>query len=166
MSEDINRIGYEVLGNRFHFLMFDNDRTIPVLEQNGLKYDCTLGFADHIGFRRGVCYPFYLFNFEESHISEILEFPLLIMDTTLDHSRYMGLSPAQSMDPVLKLLNEVTKFNGVFTLLWHNTYFAPFKYRGWDAIYRQILAKCKEQNARMTSAKSLYRHYLKLETSI
>lgn len=161
MSEDIKRIGYEIVGNRFHFLMFDNDQSISILENNKLKYDCTLGFANHIGFRRAVCSPFYLFNFSESQISEMLEFPLLVMDTTLDHARYMGLTPDQAMEPILNLIREVEKFNGVFTLLWHNTYFTDFKYRGWGAVYQQILSACKQQNAWMTSGSALYTHYVK-----
>ena len=161
MSEDIQRIGHRIIGNRFHFLMFDNDKSIYVLEQNGLNYDCTLGFANHIGFRRGICHPFYLFNFTESRISEVLEFPLLVMDTTLEHSRYMHLTPAQAMQPIQKLIDEVAKFNGVFTVLWHNTYFVDFKYRGWRAVYEQILAACKQQNAMLTSGNALYTHYVK-----
>ena len=112
-------------------VMFNVKKTLEVLEQTALKYDATLGFAEHIGFRRGTCFPFYLYDFKRKQISTILEFPLIIMDTTLIHAKYMKISQHETLHQIEPLIAEVKKFHGVLSVLWHNTSFSDYKYTGW-----------------------------------
>lgn len=156
-KNDIERIGNKpVVGNRFHFLMFNAEKTVSVLEQCNIKYDTTLGFAEQPGFRRGTCYPFFLYNFEEDRISDVIEIPLIVMDTTLGHPKYLGLSQDEAFEKVKPLIDQVIKFNGVLTLLWHNTYFSDYKYTGWKEVYVEILNYCKLNNGLLTSGKAIY----------
>lgn len=154
---DINRVNSQpIIGNRFHFLMFDPKKTVSVLEECGIKYDTTLGFAEQIGFRRGTCYPFYLWNFENDEMSSVLEIPLIVMDGTLSNKKYMGISKEESLSKVSELIDEIKKFNGVFTLLWHNTYFSDYKYTGWRDVYIKILDYCKENKGFLTGGGEIY----------
>ena len=154
---DKDKLKLSIIGNRFHFLMFDPKLTVSVLEKNEMKYDTTLGFAEQIGFRRGTCFPFYLYNFEEKRISSIVEVPLITMDSTLYNSKYMGLTKEESVFQVKSLINEIKKFNGVFTLLWHNTFFSEYKYTGWKEVYVQILKYCNQQNGLLTTSGNIYK---------
>jgi len=157
LKKEIERIGKSpVVGNRFHFLMFDAEKTVSVLEVCNIKYDATLGFAEQPGFRRGTCYPFFLYNFEKNRISEVIEIPLIVMDTTLGHPKYLGLTQDESFEKVKPLIDEVVKFNGVLTILWHNTYFSDYKYTGWKDVYVKILDYCKKNNGVLTSGKAIY----------
>jgi hypothetical protein len=144
---DIERINTKpIVGNRFHFLMFDPEKTVNVLEDCNIRYDTTLGFAEQIGFRRGTCYPFYLWNFNKDNASSVLEIPLIVMDGTLANKKYMGVSKDEALPKVFRLIDEVKRFEGVFTILWHNTYFSDYKYTGWRNIYCKILEYSKAKN--------------------
>lgn len=155
-KEDIKKLNSKpVIGNRFHFLMFDPLKTVSILEECNISYDTSLSFAEQIGFRRGTCYPFYLYNFEKNKISTVMEIPLIVMDSSLGNKKYMALSKEDALTKVYELINEVQKFGGVFTLLWHNTYFSDFKYTGWREVYLKIMDYCKERNGLFTSGERL-----------
>jgi len=145
-----------VLGNRFHYLLFDPLKSVTVLEECGIRYDSTLGFPDHPGFRRSTCYPFYLFNFEKNDISPVVEIPLTVMDVTLAHKKYLGLNFKEALAVILKLADEIKKHEGVMTILWHNTYFSEYKFEGWKDVYTSVLDYCSANNALLTNAKAIY----------
>lgn len=157
LTRDIAAVNVKPIeGNRFHFLMFDACKTVKVLEECEIKYDTSLGFAEQPGFRRGTCFPFFLYDFEEDRTTNIIEIPLIVMDGTLGFSKYMGLTQEKSLETVKPIINEIIKFNGVFTLLWHNTYFSDYKYTGWREVYINILEYCKKNNGLLTSGKGIY----------
>lgn len=157
LIEDMKRIpATPIEGNRFHFLMFDLTSTTNVLEKAAVKYDTSIGFAEKIGFRRGTCLPFYLFNFEKNEISTVLEIPLIVMDSSLIFIKYMGLSQKESVAAVILLIEEIKKFNGVFSMLWHNTSFSDYKYTGWYEVYEHIISYCKDNGALLTSNIDIY----------
>lgn len=135
--------------------MFDVLKTVSVLEDCKIKYDTSLGFAEKIGFRRGTCFPFYLYNFEKNKISQVIEIPLIVMDSSLSNTKYMGLSQEKAIEHIFDLINEVKKFNGVFTILWHNTFFSNYKYTGWKNVYIEVLKFCKANNGLLTNAKEI-----------
>lgn len=154
---DIKRINSEsIIGNRFHFLMFNPGKSVKVLEDCNIKYDTSLGFAEHIGFRRGTCYPFYLWDFEENKMSSVLEIPLNVMDRSLSSKKYMGLSQEEALQKIFELSDEVKIFNGVFTLLWHNIFFSDYKYTGWKNIYCEILEYSIKNNALLSRGENIY----------
>jgi hypothetical protein len=162
LIKDIERVNSNpIFGNRFHFLMFNPEKTVSVLEECGVKYDTSLSFAEQIGFRRGTCFPFHLYNFEKNELSSIIEIPLIVMDATLQNKRYMGLSQEKSLNYVFELIKEVMKFQGVFTILWHNTLFSDYKYTGWKDVYIKILEFCKANNGFLTSGMEIYSKTIK-----
>ncbi len=164
LSKDISRINSNnIIGNRFHFLMFDNDNTVNTLENSNLKYDSTMGFAEHIGFRRGICFPFFLFDFTNNKCSSILEIPLIVMDTTFNSKKYMNLSHNESFNKIKSIVTEIEKFNGVFTILWHNNYFSEYKYAGWKNVYIKTLDYCNENNGLLTNCRDIYTSIIKNE---
>lgn len=157
LTKDIAAISAKAIeGNRFHFLMFDARRTVKVLEDCKIKYDTSLGFAEQAGFRRGTCFPFFLYDFEEDRTTDVIEIPLIVMDSTLGFSKYLGLTQDESLEAIKPIIDEIIKFNGVFTLLWHNTCFSDYKYTGWREVYIKILEYCKENNGLLTSGKGIY----------
>ncbi len=154
LKDNIEKISTDVIGNRFHFLMFDNNKTPATLELANIKYDSTIGFAEHIGFRRATCYPFYLFDFKYKKISPVIEIPLMVMDATLKYAKYMNLTPDEAVKNILPIIKEIKKFGGVFTILWHNTFFSQYKYEGWKDVYIEILNNLN--NSLLTNGKDIY----------
>ncbi|WP_139361942.1 DUF7033 domain-containing protein [Hymenobacter sp. CRA2] len=113
------------LGLRFHYLQWEPRVTPEHLTGLGALYDSTLGFAEHFGFRHSYCLPFRLFDFKHGQAFDFLEIPLNLMDATLHHPRYLRLAPAEIMPAIQPMLQEIERFGGVFTLLWHNENFDP-----------------------------------------
>jgi hypothetical protein len=130
-----------VLGNRFHYLSFEPRHTPALLDAAGMAYDSTLGFAEHFGFRHSYCFPFRLYNFRENKPFEFLEIPLVLMDATLHHPRYLQLKAEEVLPAIRPVLAEVEKFKGCFTLLWHNENFTDYNKHNGRAVFQQILAE-------------------------
>jgi len=121
--------------NRQHFLKFDIEKTVDYLEGIGVTEDSSLGYHDLPGFRSGICYPFPLFNHKKRRQSSIMEYPLNVMDVTL--LEYMNsCAQDKKMKIVMNIIDQCKKYNGVFTLLWHNSNLININQRN---AYEQIL---------------------------
>jgi peptidoglycan/xylan/chitin deacetylase (PgdA/CDA1 family) len=146
MEKIINK---KITGYRNHYLRFKVPETWEYLHEAGFLYDSTLGYADCIGFRNGMCHPFKPFNLNTGQSIGIVEIPLIIMEDTLD--RYMGLDSRLGWEISKQLIDTVMKYNGVLTLLWHNySFFGEQK-----ILYEKILKYCLEKNAWMASGKEI-----------
>lgn len=126
-----------IIGNRQHYLKFDRQVTPMVLSKAGIKYDTTLGFPQHEGFRNSYCLPFKLFDFQSNEMLDLWELPLNVMDGTLFY--YRKLSYQQMHDVIKQVINEIKKFNGLFTLLWHNSHFDESEFPGIHNFYEELL---------------------------
>jgi hypothetical protein len=145
-------------GCRQHFLRWKTPDTWRIQEKCGIAYDTTLCFADHEGFRAGICHPFQPFDLIENRILNIWEIPLTIMDGTL--SGYRNYSPQEGLSVVDSYMNTVKKYGGVMVLLWHNSFFDPDSYPGWTNIYENILAFAMQKGALLTNAGDILKIYL------
>ncbi len=104
-------------GGRQHYLRWTNPTTWENWSAAGLDYDSTLGFADHVGFRCGVCYQYPVFSLTTRQPLPLRERPLIVMDATLEG---MGLRGRKACDKVLQMNAVCKAFGGDFVLLWHN----------------------------------------------
>ncbi|GAA4388204.1 DUF7033 domain-containing protein [Hymenobacter koreensis] len=114
-----------VSGNRFHYLSWEPRLTPGLVDAEGFGYDSTLGFPEHFGFRNSYCLPFQPFNFATGRACSFLEIPLNVMDATLHHPSYLQLAPQEILPALEPMLQEIERFGGVCTLLWHNDHFDP-----------------------------------------
>lgn len=105
-------------GGRQHFLRWKCPATWQNWEDAGLDYDSTLAFSDAAGFRCGVCYDYPVFNLHTRERLKLREHPLIAMEVTL--TGYMGLTWEGAAQAILKLSDVCRRFDGEFTLLWHN----------------------------------------------
>jgi peptidoglycan/xylan/chitin deacetylase (PgdA/CDA1 family) len=108
-----------VIGNRQHRLIYTHPKTMILLNENGIKYDAGLGYAGHEGFRNAYCLPFRLYDFENDKMLDIWEIPLIVMEITLFDYRH--LSYEEALVSLENILAEITRFHGIFTLIWHNS---------------------------------------------
>jgi peptidoglycan/xylan/chitin deacetylase (PgdA/CDA1 family) len=109
-------------GGRQHFLRWRAPDTWQFWEDAGLQYDSTLGYSDMPGFRCGVCYPYPVFNLLTRQPLKLIERPLIVMEQTLLHREYAGLNMERAFDAISRYRHQCTKYNGDFTMLWHNSY--------------------------------------------
>jgi hypothetical protein len=138
---------FKIRGIRQHRLRYEIPLTARIQENAGFVYDTSLGYYDYEGFRNSFCLPFRLFDFQNNKPFNIWEIPLNVMDCTL--LEYRVLNFEEAMLKVKGIINEVTKFSGVFTLLWHNGYFDEVRFPGIHQFYEDMLAEiaqCKPEN--------------------
>jgi hypothetical protein len=140
-------INDKVIGTRQHNLNLDVPTTWQYQANAGLKYDTTLGFKDTIGFRWGTSFPFFPNTIEKP--IPLLEIPLIIMDICLENLR-------NKESDCLQLADEVERYRGVLTLLWHPPVFNPLEYRDAREIYIKINQYCQEKGAWITRARDIY----------
>jgi hypothetical protein len=125
-----------VIGNRYHYLKFNLPNGYDNIEESGLKLDASLGFAEHYGFRNGYGYPFHPYNISKNDKYSFLEVPLNIMDGTFQ--RYMKVPIEKTADTIIDFL-ETNNQNALLSILWHNTFFSNYKYKGYLKEYKKIL---------------------------
>lgn len=125
------------LGMRQHRLLYKFPMTSINHAKAGLAYDTTLSFAEHEGFRNSYCLPFKLYDFENDRPIDVWQIPLNAMDVTMFH--YRRLKKEEALNSIMELQREIEKFNGVFTLLWHNTFFDEDRYPGVTEFYENLL---------------------------
>lgn len=118
-------LGERVKGNRHHFLRCCEPEDTDFLESAGLTDDYTMGYADVAGFRLGTSYPVRWINPVTRRLSTLKLHPLLMMDSTLEEKKYMGLTYDEAQALSGNLVEQVSRAGGEAVLLWHNTSFSP-----------------------------------------
>jgi hypothetical protein len=153
-SMSLNTNIYPV-GIRQHFLKLQYPTTLKTQNEVGLKYDTTLAFAEHEGFRNGYCYPFKPYDFEADRMLDIWELPLMLMEVSV-----LGYKkePYQAIEPAsMYLISEVQKFGGFFSLLWHNCRLDEYLYPGITFFYENLLKTIVDQKPEVMRGVDIYK---------
>jgi len=157
-KETIEKIlGKEVLGCRNHYLRFEVPKTWRTIKEAGLKYDTTLGYADSIGFRGGIAYPFYPYDLKEEEIIDILEIPMVIMDGSALSSEG---DIKQCWGKIQAILDVVREVNGTIAINFHQRVLYNEEFPGWKDIYINILDYIRSYEGRGIDARTLYNEFL------
>jgi hypothetical protein len=131
--------GTEINISRQHYLMLRLPKTYRSLIDAGIKADYTLAFADVAGFRASTCTPFLWYDLELEKSTDLTLYPTAVMDQTL--RRYMNLTPAEALQFIIQLMQNVKAVNGTFISLWHNESINDFGvWKGWKTVYEEMLA--------------------------
>ncbi|MET4105254.1 hypothetical protein [Hymenobacter sp. UYP22] len=146
-------------GNRFHYLQWTPSLTPLVIDSIPFHYDSTLGFAEHYGFRNSYCLPFQPFIFQRGEAADFLEIPLNVMDATLHHPRYLQLAPEEVMPALTPMLQEIERFGGVATVLWHNENFDPANTRNGPREFRTIMEYLRSRNVAFVNGSDICRSF-------
>lgn len=132
-----NGIVQSTWGSRQHYLRFKVPNTWRYLNDAEVHYDSSLSYADHIGFRCGICYDYPVYDVLLRKRLEIIERPLIVMEKTILDSSYMNLGLTEETETVLSDTKKVVEmFRGKFVLLWHNSAFDNTKKRH---VYRKTV---------------------------
>lgn len=118
---DEAQIIQEQWGGRMHYLRWEHPTTLVALNNAGISYDTTLGYADQPGFRCGTCFEYPAFNPVTGKLLSLRIRPLIVMETTILSNEYLGLGTSDyAFKKIDKLKQSSRAVNGIFTLLWHN----------------------------------------------
>lgn len=148
LSEEIHRLATimetPVKESRQHFLKLSIPFTYRRLEQQGILHDFSMGYADQVGFRAGTAHPFFIFDLEKNLTTSIQTFPFVYMDGSFND--YLQISVDDSKLKVAKLYDEVKKYGGVFSFIWHNETIGSYeRWKGWNELLYFTLNCCKNE---------------------
>ncbi|MEK6441741.1 polysaccharide deacetylase family protein [Pseudonocardia sp. T1-2H] len=124
-------IDQERWGGRQHYLQWDPTATWRNWADAGLDHDCTVAYADAVGFRTGTSHEFPVFDLAAGRPLPLRERPFQVMDVTL--SGYLGLTPDAAADEVLAIAAECRRYGGTLGLLWHNDTLRGSRTKRWYA---------------------------------
>lgn len=124
--------------SRQHFLMLKFPNTYRSLIAAGITDDYTMGYADEIGFRAGVCMPFKFYDLEKEEETNLTIHPFAVMDGTLNS--YLKLTPEQAFERVKEIIKEIKNIRGEFITIWHNETLSDWReWRGWKDLYEEVI---------------------------
>jgi len=118
------KINFDNVLARQHYLRCKIPDTLRNWQEAGIDMDSTLGYADSPGFRCGTCYEYSLYDVWNRKELQVIERPLVVMESSIISSAYLGLGYSESaINMFLELKNNCKIFSGDFVLLWHNSHF-------------------------------------------
>lgn len=127
-----------VWGGRMHYLRWQHPTTLRALDDAGMAYDSSLGYADRPGFRCGTSFEYPAFDPVAGESLSLRIRPLVVMESTILANHYLGLGTGESAKRKFEQLKRSCQaVGGCFTLLWHNCQFEKQEER---RLYQQLLA--------------------------
>lgn len=152
-SEEISYL-FPTKFNRNHYLSFNWPTDLHQMNNAGILLDGTLGYAEMYGYRNGYSLPFYPFDIETNSVIPVLEVPLTFMDGTFSSKNYLNVDSSK----VFKLITDYisnNEENSVFTILWHNSHFTNYKFKGFADVYIELLKHFKSKNIQVVTANEI-----------
>jgi peptidoglycan/xylan/chitin deacetylase (PgdA/CDA1 family) len=156
---EFEEIPGDVFGGRFHYLSWEPRLTPAVLDAVKFRYDTTLGFAEHFGFRNSYCLPFQPFDFTNNFEIDCLEVPLNVMDATLHHPNYLQLAPHEILPALVPVFAEIKRFGGVASVLWHNENFDPANTKNGPRQFHEIMAHLQREGAAFRTGREIWEEF-------
>ncbi len=135
-EQELEKCGFKTVFNRYHFLRFNTVEDWRKLSDSSIKLDCSLGFAEHYGFRNSYGKAFQPFDIVSNKPYDFIEAPLHFMDTTFH--QYLK-SNVNTIGTTVIDFFEKNNLNCDISLLWHNTFFTDYKYNSYLKEYKKIL---------------------------
>ena len=106
--------------SRMHYLRFTFPFTLRIICDCNIAVDNTMGFVNTIGFRSGTSSEYFSFDVFRRHSLPLKIRPLIAMDAAIiRHFKRFGM--LSTISEVKYYVNECRKYNGNFSLLWHNS---------------------------------------------
>lgn len=124
--------------SRQHYLKLKFPSTYQCLLKAKIKEDYSMGFSDENGFRAGIASPFYFYDLTNEKATTLKIIPFCVMEATFMY--YKKINPAEAIEEILEIMNEVKKVNGTFVSVWHNESLSDEGiWKGWQEVYEKMM---------------------------
>lgn len=124
---------------RYHYLAAGEPEDAIYLIRAGIKEDYSMGYADVAGFRLGTCRPIRFISPNTGELTSLVLHPLTLMEVSLMRPSYMHLTEEEAFCYASSLMEEVAKYRGELTLLFHNDSLAKEVNPAYSKLYRDLL---------------------------
>lgn len=155
-EDELDVLPFKTKLNRYHYLKFRLPDAWNELEEAKLNFDSSLGFAEHYGFRNSYGLPFSPYHIGEQRKYSFLEVPLNMMDRTLQS--YMNIPLEKTATTIIDFI-EKNKTNCILSILWHNNFFAEYKYGGYLEEYKKVLQYLHEEKIHSITPEEIINEY-------
>jgi len=137
-------IKQKIDSSRQHFLKLNFPSTYQNLIKAGIKADCTMGFAEDVGFRAGTAHPFNWYDIQSDRETDLKVVPFVAMDVTMKQYLKLGAKDAERL--LDSMVKEIKSVAGQCCIIWHNSsFYAAEGWQGWKEAYLNILDLCSDK---------------------
>lgn len=134
----------EMTKSRQHYLKLSLPKTYRNLIDNDLLEDHTMGYAELPGFRASICSPYFFYDLEKEHETNLKIFPFTVMEATFQY--YKKNTPEKALEQILALMQIVKEVNGTFISVWHNESLSDEGiWKGWKIVYEKMLKESQNK---------------------
>lgn len=127
------RSGDQVIAGRAHYLRFNPLTSPALLEQHGIRYDESVGWPGQLSYKAGAAGPFRFYDAGANRVLDLLEMPMVCMDSTL--------AAAGGMDRFEAMYAHLRYVGGMMSVLFHpGTLFNP-EHPEFDGLYHRVLSR-------------------------
>ena len=123
--------------HRSHYLSCSIEKMQQLVDM-GVKDDFTMMFADQVGFRLQTTRAVRWINPLTWQLTELTLHPMTVMDCTLSHEHYMGLTEDEAYFECQRLFEKIQQNGGEVVILWHNS--NPAGNAWHKTLYEQIIS--------------------------
>jgi hypothetical protein len=131
--------GQSICGNRHHYWHLnpdDPESTLSLHEKIGLKYDTSLFHERYMGWRRGLCWPFFPFHQQERRALQTLQLPTGWMDDQL--FGYRQDNRGDRLAVLSALAETVAALGGCLLIDVHDYVFDDVLFPEWAETYQRL----------------------------
>jgi hypothetical protein len=129
----------KITKSRQHFIELKFPNSYKILLTNEITEDYTMGYADEIGFRAGICNSYYWYDVENEKQTALVIHPFCLMEATYQYFKNNDTKAFLADAEIIS--NNVKNVNGELFFVWHNQSFSEiYEYKGWSKIYPYFLA--------------------------
>lgn len=130
--------GTGIQASRQHYIRMELPQTYRRLLEAGIRFDFSMGYGSHNGFRASVALPFYWYDLERESQTELLLFPFCFMEANSYFEQH------QTAEESLRELKEyelrVRKTGGLLSIIWHNSFLtSESPWAAWREGYEAFL---------------------------
>lgn len=146
--------GFSANGFRVRYLNLNYQSLFTTLEKGKVKYDSSMGFEEHIGYRAGISYPFQPYNLKEDRPFNLLEIPIIALDSSLMNQNDEKHRRAEMK--INRLIKTSKEHKSHISVSWHTHHFDKIDFPKWGQMYWKLLHFSKRNFAWLCSLDKMY----------
>lgn len=146
--------GFSAHGFRVRYLNLNYQNLFSALEKGKVKYDSSMGFDEHIGYRAGISFPFQPYNLKDDRPFNLLEIPVVALDSSLMNQNKNDHKRAKAK--INRLIKISKEHNSHISVSWHTHHFEKIDFPNWGRMYWKLLYYAKRNSAWLCSLDKMY----------
>lgn len=124
--------------SRHHFLKINPTKEYPMLLENGITKDFSMGYANCSMFRAGICESFFWFDLNKNRKTSLNVVPFYFMDASFIFSQKYTFD--QAIAEIKRIIVRVKFYQGNLSFIFHNESLSNYGvYASWGDLLEKTL---------------------------